>query len=174
MMSNAIRQGGGYGRRRFRLPVLLSALLVLGFSLTGSLPGARVWAAAEQVQEDSQNGDDEFLSAVDRNSYYYYIQEFADAVRPDREIQVQLEQFTLSQAGIAHLEELDGQTGLLFGDTAGSASWTVQVPETGLYNLELSYYALPDSVEQISIGTSANGFLDIVTTPTGVGFKWRA
>lgn len=158
-MSNAIRQGGGYGRRRFRLPVLLSALLVLGFSLTGSLPGARVWAAAEQVQEDSQNGDDEFLSAVDRNSYYYYIQEFADAVRPDREIQVQLEQFTLSQAGIAHLEELDGQTGLLFGDTAGSASWTVQVPETGLYNLELSYSALPDSAEQISIGILVDGEL---------------
>ena len=31
-----------------------------------------------------------------------------------------------------------------------------------------------EAVEQISIGTSANGFLDIVTTPTGVGFKWRA
>ena len=31
-----------------------------------------------------------------------------------------------------------------------------------------------EAVEQISIGTSVNGFLDIVTTPTGVGFKWRA
>lgn len=28
--------------------------------------------------------------------------------------------------------------------------------------------------ERVSIGTSANGFLDIVTTPTGVGFKWRS
>jgi len=31
-----------------------------------------------------------------------------------------------------------------------------------------------EAVEQISIGTAANGFLDIVTTPTGVGFKWRS
>ena len=31
-----------------------------------------------------------------------------------------------------------------------------------------------EAVEQISIGTSVNGFLDMVTTPTGVGFKWRA
>ena len=31
-----------------------------------------------------------------------------------------------------------------------------------------------EAVEQISIGTSANGYLDIVTTPTGVGFKWRS
>lgn len=54
---------------------------------------------------------------------------------------------------------MDGQTGLLFGDTAGSASWTVQVPETGLYNLELSYYALPDSAEQISIGILVDGEL---------------
>ena len=30
-------------------------------------------------------------------------------------------------------------------------------------------------VEQtVSIGTSSNGYLDMVTTPTGVGFKWRA
>lgn len=28
-------------------------------------------------------------------------------------------------------------------------------------------------IERISIGTNANGYLDIVTTPTGVGFKWR-
>lgn len=31
-----------------------------------------------------------------------------------------------------------------------------------------------EAVEQISIGTAANGYLDIVTTPTGVGFKWRS
>ena len=31
-----------------------------------------------------------------------------------------------------------------------------------------------EAVEQISIGTASNGFLDIVTTPTGVGFKWRS
>lgn len=80
-------------------------------------------------------------------------------VRPDREIQVQLEQFTLSQAGIAHLEELDGQTGLLFGDTAVQPAGQCRFPETGLYNLELSYYALPDSAEQISIGILVDGEL---------------
>ena len=36
------------------------------------------------------------------------------------------------------------------------------------------YVTRLEAVEQISIGTSVNGFLDIVTTPTGVGFKWRA
>ena len=36
------------------------------------------------------------------------------------------------------------------------------------------YVTRLEAVEQISIGTSINGFLDIVTTPTGVGFKWRA
>mgnify|MGYP007027373379 CR=1 FL=1 len=30
-----------------------------------------------------------------------------------------------------------------------------------------------EAVEQISIGTAANGYLDIVTTPSGVGLKWR-
>ena len=36
------------------------------------------------------------------------------------------------------------------------------------------YVTRLEAVNQISIGTSANGFLDIVTTPTGVGFKWRS
>ena len=36
------------------------------------------------------------------------------------------------------------------------------------------YVTRLEAVEQISIGTSVNGFLDVVTTPTGVGFKWRA
>ncbi len=36
------------------------------------------------------------------------------------------------------------------------------------------YVTRLEAVNQISIGTSTNGFLDIVTTPTGVGFKWRS
>ena len=36
------------------------------------------------------------------------------------------------------------------------------------------YVTRLEVVEQISIGTSSNGYLDMVTTPTGVGFKWRA
>lgn len=35
------------------------------------------------------------------------------------------------------------------------------------------YVTRLEAKEQISIGTSANGYLDMVTTPTGVGFKWR-
>ena len=36
------------------------------------------------------------------------------------------------------------------------------------------YVTRLEVVEQISIGTAANGYLDMVTTPTGVGFKWRS
>ena len=35
------------------------------------------------------------------------------------------------------------------------------------------YVTRLEAVEQISIGTVANGYLDIVTTPSGVGLKWR-
>lgn len=35
------------------------------------------------------------------------------------------------------------------------------------------YVTQIEAVDQLSIGTSSNGFLDIVTTDTGVGFKWR-
>ena len=36
------------------------------------------------------------------------------------------------------------------------------------------YVTRLEVVEQISIGTPSNGYLDMVTTPTGVGFKWRS
>ena len=36
------------------------------------------------------------------------------------------------------------------------------------------YVTRLEAVEQISIGTENNGFLDMVTTPSGVGFKWRS
>ena len=36
------------------------------------------------------------------------------------------------------------------------------------------YVTRLEAKEQISIGTASNGYLDIVTTPTGVGFKWRS
>ena len=31
-----------------------------------------------------------------------------------------------------------------------------------------------EAVEQISVGTQENGYLDIITTPSGIGFKWRS
>ena len=36
------------------------------------------------------------------------------------------------------------------------------------------YVTQLEVVERVSIGTPTNGYLDIVTTPTGVGFKWRS
>ena len=35
------------------------------------------------------------------------------------------------------------------------------------------YVTRLEAVNHIFIGTSTNGYLDIVTTPTGVGFIWR-
>ena len=36
------------------------------------------------------------------------------------------------------------------------------------------YVTNVEAIERMSVGTSANGYLDIVTTATGVGFMWRS
>ena len=36
------------------------------------------------------------------------------------------------------------------------------------------YVTNVEAIERMSIGTDSNGFLDIVTTATGVGFLWRS
>ena len=42
------------------------------------------------------------------------------------------------------LAELDGKTNVLYLPSEGDATWTVTVPETGLYALEFSYYAISE------------------------------
>ena len=36
------------------------------------------------------------------------------------------------------------------------------------------YVTNVEAIERMSIGTGTNGYLDIVTTATGVGFLWRS
>ena len=46
--------------------------------------------------------------------------------------------------GAQVLAELDGKTNVLYLPSEGDATWTVTVPETGLYALEFSYYAISE------------------------------
>ena len=72
-----------------------------------------------------------------------------------------------------------------FGEDGGTPYLEMRLTNTQLAFVmggdELAYFSdnklyvtKLEAVDQISIGTSANGYLDIVTTPTGVGFKWRS
>ena len=46
--------------------------------------------------------------------------------------------------------------------------------EVAFFSDNKLYITRLEVIEQISIGTEDNGYLDIVTTSTGVGFKWRS
>ena len=72
--------------------------------------------------------------------------------------------FRSGQLGIERKNEADEH----------KASFVQAGTELAYFSDNKLYVMRLEAVEQISIGTSINGFLDIVTTPTGVGFKWRA
>ena len=46
--------------------------------------------------------------------------------------------------GAQVLAELDGKTNVLYLPSEGGATWTVTVPETGLYAIDLSFYAISE------------------------------
>ena len=98
-------------------------------------------------------------SAIDYDGYFYYIQDYAGAARPDVEVGVELPAYTLSDADVASMKEVDGTAGLFFGDVPGLATWEVEIPEDGLYSIQVCYYTPDDTREQVSVGLRFDGEL---------------
>ncbi len=147
--------------------------------------GARVQALIDGMGlSDRFASTDEFLDLLDR----------VDVVRSD--LNQQESNMTLTFTRLAAAE--DGITQLFshfeFGDDGGTpyldmwasaSSMKMRLTNTRLAFIQGSrevayfsdnklYVTQLEVIERISIGTAANGYLDIVTTPTGVGFKWRS
>ena len=113
----------------------------------------------------------------------------SDLATHDADMTLTFNRLTQTEEGLAQLF-----SSFVFGDDGGTpyldmstsdSSVKMRLTNTRLAFVqggsELAYFSdnklyvtRLEAVEQISIGTSTNGFLDIVTTPTGVGFKWRS
>ncbi|MCR4763993.1 MAG: ABC transporter substrate-binding protein, partial [Lachnospiraceae bacterium] len=76
-------------------------------------------------------------------TYTGYLTAHADAARPQQVIDVDIAGFE-AEGDVHMVDELDGETGVVYTDTASVATWTVDVPEAGMYRLHIRYY-LPES-----------------------------
>ena len=112
----------------------------------------------------------------------------SDLAQQDSNMTLTYTRLSQTEAGLAQLF-----SSFTFGDDAGTPYLDMATSDSAIKmrltntrlafvqgGTELAYFSdnklyvtRLEAVEQISIGTSVNGYLDIVTTPTGVGFKWR-
>ena len=133
---------------------------------------------------------DQYASAVE------FLQAIQDIELIRSDLATHEEDMTLTFSRLTQTEEGLAQlfSSFVFGDDGGTPYLDMSTTDSSvkmrLTNTRLSfvqggselayfsdnklYVTRLEAVAQISIGTSVNGFLDIVTTPTGVGFLWRS
>ena len=97
----------------------------------------------------------------DRISYYYYMQQYKDAIRPEEEIIVDVTSFTQDTSGKAEIyhNRENSETGLYVDSETAEVTFPIEVPESGLYNIELTYYPFDTSDSQIMLSVLIDGKL---------------
>lgn len=148
---------------------------------TASSTGQETEAGGEsgETSTDSEgtSADSEGTSAdaAVSTSYRDYMEQYADAARPDTEIEVDTGAATVPEGTAAQWREnQDGsQTALLIPD-GGQATFPVTVSEAGLYVLRVTYQPVPGKEIDITCSLSIDG-VQPFTSAAGIGFTrvWK-
>ena len=112
---------------------------------------------AEELELYSLGNLDE--SVIDRYLFEEYIADNAGIARPDIEIIIPaVDYYSLEDMEVEILRDFHGQEGeSLFTDEYGSISWLVDVPQAGLYNISILYFAPPGKNSDVQRIIRING-----------------
>lgn len=93
-----------------------------------------------------------------REPYREFLERYADAVQPDTEIVVPGIFYSDTDMNVAAQRNPFGHAGTaLYTEERGFVEWTVDVPEAGLYNLEILYYPVEGRGSEIVREITING-----------------
>ena len=122
-------------KRKSRWKMWIAGLLC--FSMLASSAG--ITAKAET--EGSETGFDPFSIIYDAMEYEEYLAAHKDAGCPDREIVIEGGDFLTAPEGTELLGNYEGYAGnAVLTPEEGEITWEVDVPESGFYNMEFTYY----------------------------------
>ena len=110
---------------------------------------------AQEAAEDSGTGTD----VVRQTSYSNYVEKYADAARPDHNIEVLGSSYIAkSDDAVITVGELDGKSNVMqWTNQVGSITYEVEIPEDGVYNVYMSYYALDSNTNDIQFAMLIDG-----------------
>ena len=95
------------------------------------------------IRRDNGDGGDnaytEYTGYAPENSYMAYLTEYGEAEPAGSVVQVSVEEFTDSEGDVQIFAEYEGRANVVLTDDAGYVEWTVEVPETGLYQMDIEY-----------------------------------
>ena len=151
---------------------VIASALALVLCASASVPAFADSEAADDstlgtqaTADDSATGDGSSAAttgtdSIRQTSYTNYVKKYADAARPDQTVEVLGKDYDPASVTDAQITvtTVDGENDVMqWANQEGSVSWTVNIPETGVYNIKMIYEALESNTNDVEFSLLIDG-----------------
>lgn len=151
---------------------VIASALALALCASASVPAFADSEAADDstlgtqaTADDSATGDGSSAAttgtdSIRQTSYTNYVKKYADAARPDQTVEVLGKDYDPASVTDAQITvtTVDGENDVMqWANQEGSVSWTVNIPETGVYNIKMIYEALESNTNNVEFSLLIDG-----------------
>lgn len=151
---------------------VIASALALALCASVSVPAFADSEAADDstlgtqaTADDSATGDGSSAAttgtdSIRQTSYTNYVKKYADAARPDQTVEVLGKDYDPASVTDAQITvtTVDGENDVMqWANQEGSVSWTVNIPETGVYNIKMIYEALESNTNDVEFSLLIDG-----------------
>lgn len=151
---------------------VIASALALALCASASVPAFADSEAADDstlgtqaTADDSATGDGSSATttgtdSIRQTSYTNYVKKYTDAARPDKTVEVLGKDYDPASVTDAQITvtTVDGENDVMqWANQEGSVSWTVNIPETGVYNIKMIYEALESNTNDVEFSLLIDG-----------------
>lgn len=151
---------------------VIASALALALCASASVPAFADSEAADDstlgtqaTADDSATGDGSSAAttgtdSIRQTSYTNYVKKYTDAARPDKTVEVLGKDYVPASVTDAQITvtTVDGENDVMqWANQEGSVSWTVNIPETGVYNIKMIYEALESNTNDVEFSLLIDG-----------------
>lgn len=151
---------------------VIASALALALCASASIPAFADSEAADDstlgtqaTADDSATGDGSSAAttgtdSIRQTSYTNYVKKYTDAARPDKTVEVLGKDYDPASVTDAQITvtTVDGENDVMqWANQEGSVSWTVNIPETGVYNIKMIYEALESNTNDVEFSLLIDG-----------------
>lgn len=151
---------------------VIASALALALCASASVPAFADSEAADDstlgtqaTADDSATGNGSSAAttgtdSIRQTSYTNYVKKYADAARPDQIVEVLGKDYDPASVTDAQITvtTVDGENDVMqWANQEGSVSWTVNIPETGVYNIKMIYEALESNTNDVEFSLLIDG-----------------
>ena len=151
---------------------VIASALALALCASASVPAFADSEAADDstlgtqaTADDSATGDGSSAAttgtdSIRQTSYTNYVKKYADAARPDQTVEVLGKDYDPASVTDAQITvtTVDGENDVMqWANQEGSVSWTVNIPETGVYNIKMIYETLESNTNDVEFSLLIDG-----------------